>query len=630
MQDTCKKLAALSLRLAILACLALSLATPLFAQSYTATLEGLVTDRSGAVMPGAKVTLTSEATRVIQSVKSDQFGHYFFTMLPPASYKLSVESQGFETFARSGIILEVQQAARIDVQLVPGAVTTKIEVTGQAPRLDNVNASEGRVVNNEAILDFPIASGNGRDPTALAQLAPTIVPPGGYENGGGVNFSGNGGRLSITDILLDGVSTSVMQENSGIQGSQYHPTVELVQEFKIQTNSYSAEYGNSGGVVINMVTRSGGNQLHGNLFEFHQENALDANNFFSNMNGGSVGHYVHNEFGGTVGGPVYIPKLYDGRNKTFFFVQHDHLKVPGSPNQLYNTLPTAMEKQGNFSQSFNNDGTPVTVYDPATVCGEDGNPACAVDSNGNPIYVRQAFPGDIVPTNRWSSVAKALMPFFPDPTGSGTGPAHTNNYYAQGDGTNDWYEQTIKIDHNFTEKQRLMARYSLNYSISQGPNLWGSCPSSVASIPYCGNGAGNFMFPDGNNTYSSDRHQSAVVDYTNTLSPTTVLSLRWGVQRENNPYGITGETGGPIDTSLLGFQTTSSLMIQRAPSFGIEGYEQGINPALGPSVWTGWVSASSINDFVGSVTKVTGRTRSRWAPTFASSCSTTRNPTSIR
>ncbi len=568
--------------------LALSLSSPAFAQSYTASLEGIVTDPTGAVIPGAKVTLTNEATNVTRTATTDALGHYFFTFLPPASYKLNVESAGFTTFERTGMILQVQQAVRVDVQLKPGAVTTKIQVTGEAPRLDNVNATEGRVVNNASMLDLPI-SAQSRNPTAFAQLVPGVVPVGGYESGGGVNFSANGGRLDITDVLLDGVSVTTQEHNSGIQGAQYYPTVESVQEFKVQTNSFSAEYGNSAGTVINMVTRSGTNQLHGDVFEFNQISALKANNFFTNRAGGKVGRFVYNQFGGVAGGPVYIPKVYDGRDKTFFFVHHERKKVPGSPIENFSTVPTAAERQGDFSQSFYGDGTPVTIYDPTTV---------HQDASGT--WVRDPFPGNVIPPEKWSSVAKTAIPFYPNPTSDGTGPAHVNNYHAQGTNTSSWYEQEIKIDHNFTENQRLSARYSRDYSIGQDQtNLWGSCPSTAASLPYCGGSRGNFMFNGPG--YGSNKSQSGTVDYTNTITPTTVLNLRWGVMRQNSPSGIVGEKPY-FNEHDLGFQNTVSMQVQRAPSFGLQDYSQ-----LGPSIWTGSVNASDVNSFIGALTKVRGR-----------------------
>jgi hypothetical protein len=576
--------------------LALSVAVPLFAQSYTATLEGLVTDQSGAVIPGAKVIVTNEATNLGRNTVTDALGHYFFTLLPPGSYRLEASSTGFKGFVRTGMVLEVQQAVRVDVQLVPGAITTKVEVKDVAPRLDNVNATEGRVVDSHSMLDLPV-SAQSRNPTAFAQLTPGIVNPGGYESGGGVNFSANGGRLDLTDIVLDGVSTSVQEHNSGIQGFQYNPTVESVQEFKVQTNSFGAEYGNSAGALITMVTRSGTNQLHGDVFEFHQENAFDANSFFSNENGGSVGHYVYNRFGGVVGGPVYIPKVWDGRNKTFFFFAYEQEKIPGSTTKEYDTVPTAAERQGDFSKSFNGDGTPVELFDPNTA-----------QQNANGTWVRSPIPGNIINPSNWSSVAKSVIPFYPSPTSTGTGPAHIDNFYGQGTATSSWNERSIKIDHNFTVNQRLSARYSRDFSNSVSPNLWGSCPSSAASLPYCGNGAGNFMAPM-NNGFSSNKSQNAVVDYTNTLSPTTILNFRAGVSRLNAPSGINGELGY-FNEHDLGFKDSVSMQVQRAPSFFFQGYPNGDdtnNSSMGPNVWAGNINAADIIHAMGSVTKVKGK-----------------------
>lgn len=525
----------------------------LAAQSFTATLEGLVTDSSNSIIPGAKVVLTNEGTNVKLARDTDNRGYYFFTMLPPGNYRLEVMQSGFKTYSRTGIVLQVQQAARVDVALSLGEISTKVEVSGEAPRLDTVDATLGRVVDNKSMLDMPLGS---RNPLALAVLTPGLVPVGGYPSGGGVNFSANGGRLSQTDVLLDGVSLTVMEHNSGIQQIQLTPTVETVQEFKVQTNSFGAEYGNTGGAVIGMVSRSGTNQLHGDLFEFHRNNVLTANTFFANRNGDDVSVYSWNQFGGVLGGPVYIPKVYDGRNKTFFFVHHERTKTPASKIIEQDTVPTALEKSGDFSRTFDSQGNLITIYDPSTVT-----------QNSSGTWSRTAFAGNVIPTSMWSSVAAKAIAYYPNPTGDGTGPAHLNNYYATGRSENAWNEWTVKIDHNFNDRQRVSGRYTRDDTNNRPlHNLWGDCPSGAPS-EYCQEG--NFM-ASSNSTYTIDKPQNAIVDYTHVLSPTTVLNLRAGVTRQlwrQDGFGAIGS----FDSSVLGF-TGPSLQIQNSPGFSIDGY----------------------------------------------------------
>ncbi|MEN6607528.1 MAG: carboxypeptidase regulatory-like domain-containing protein, partial [Bryobacteraceae bacterium] len=543
-----------------------ALTPQLAAQTITATLEGVVSDASGAVVPGAKVDVTNERTNVTQTKTSDERGRYYFPLLPPGSYKLTVAVTGFKTFERSGMVLEVQQSARVDVALSPGDLAVKIEVTGEAPRLDAVDATMGRVVDNTSLLSMPLGS---RSPLALAQLAPGITSVGGYKSGGGISsLSANGGRLDQTDVLLDGVSLNVMEHNSGIQQLQIEPKVETIQEFKIQTDNFSAEYGSSGAAVISMVSRSGTNELHGSLFEFHQNNHLNANGFFNNKAGAKLPVSRHNQLGGTVGGPVYIPKVYDGRNKTFFFVHHERISVPGSRLTERDTVPTALEKAGDFSKSMNSSGQLLTIYDPATAY-----------KDGSGTWVRNPFAGNVVPKARFNAVAAKVISYYPDPNQSGV----VANYYADGNTTNTWYEQTVKMDQYFTALQRLTVRYTRDHSTSGSTtNLWGD---------------GNIMVP--NNFNKSDSTPwSAAADYTNALSPTMVLNLRLGFTRTLSSYDTQSNTGS-FDSSSLGF--AQDIQAQQTPMFYLEDYGQ-----TGPSIWNRQMRASDITHISGSLNKVAG------------------------
>ncbi|WP_321470228.1 TonB-dependent receptor [uncultured Paludibaculum sp.] len=536
------------------------------AQTVTARLEGVVSDASGAVIPNVNVELVNEATNVRQTTVSDTRGWYYFPLLPPGHYKLTVAVTGFKTFERSGMVLEVQQSARVDVVLSPGDLSVKVEVTGEAPRLDAVDATMGRVVDNTSLLSMPLGS---RSPLALAQLAPGITPVGGYKSGGGnAGLSANGGRLDQTDVLLDGVSLNVMEHNSGIQQLQIEPKVETIQEFKVQTDNFSAEYGNSGAAVISMVSRSGTNELRGSLFEFHQNNHLNANNFFSNRAGAGLPVWRYNQMGGAVGGPVYIPKVYDGRNKTFFFVHHERTAVPGSRLTERDTVPTEAQKAGDFSQTLASNGQVIQIFDPATA---------HKDVSGT--WIRDAFPGNKIPSSRVNAVAAKVMSYYP----AANQPGVVANFYADGNTKNTWYEQTIKIDHNFSERQRTYVRYTRDHSTDRSTkNLWGE---------------GNIMVP--NNFNQSDTTPwSAVADYTNVLSPTAVLNLRVGVTRTLSSYDTQSNTGSFLG-STLGFG--QDIQAQQTPMFYLEDYGQ-----TGPSIWNRQMRGSDISHFMASLSKVIG------------------------
>jgi hypothetical protein len=539
------------------------------AQTTMATLEGVVTDASRAVVPSVNVQLTNEGTNITATRKTDTAGRYYFPLLPPASYRLKVAVQGFSTFEQSGIVLQVQQAARVDVVLSPGELSTTVEVSGEAPRLDAVNATQGNVITNAEMLNMPIGSLN---PLSLAVLTPGVVGVGGYPTGGGVNFSANGGRLSITDVLLDGVTTSVMEHNSGIQDIQFTPTTEGVQEFKIQTNNYSAEYGTSGAVVISMVSKSGTNAFHGDGFEYYSNNDFDANNFFSNANGQPLTAYHASQYGGTVGGPIILPKIYNGRNKTFFFEHYERQANPTSKNTETDTVPTALEKNGDFSQTFDSSGNPVEIFDPSTV---------QQDSNGN--WTRAPYAGNVIPKGTWSPVAAKVIPFYPDPTSAGIGPSHQSNYFKLYDHSSNWYEQESRVDHNFTDNHRLSVRYSRIQSNNlDDQDAWG---------------AGNYMIPQGYNE-NPDTQQNAVANYTYILGPTAVLSLQWGLTRQLFAYDRIGASSS-FDPASLGFNGV--LDIQRPPYFQLEGYTY-----VGPDIFGRQEKAADVNHIQGSLTKVKG------------------------
>jgi len=316
-----------------------------FAQSFTASLQGTVTDVSGAVVPGASVMLSNEATQTRQAARTNGAGRYLFASVPAGRYRLAVELAGFKTYVTSGIELQVQRAASIDVALTPGDVSTKVEVTGEVPRLDTVDATLGRVVDNLSIRDMPLGSRNAMD---LVMLAAGVAGSGGST---GTNFVINGSRNSQSDVLIDGATATVTEQNGGVTDLKFKPSVDMVREFKVQTNSFNAEYGSTGGGIVNVVSMSGTNKFHGNLSEFLRNSALNANGFFSNRNGIKMVPFRRNQFGGTLGGPVLLPHLYMGRNRTFFFYHYEGTRQSSQATTL-DSVPTVRERNGDFSQTF--------------------------------------------------------------------------------------------------------------------------------------------------------------------------------------------------------------------------------------------------------------------------------------
>ncbi len=541
-------------------------ASRLQAQSFTASLQGTVTDSTGAIVPNARITLTNEGTNVKQDRQTNDRGGYLFTPLPPGVYKLVVEMAGFQAFVRSGMQLQVQQQATVDVALSVGDVTTSVVVAGETPRLDAVNATLGRVVENVSVLNMPLSTRNVLD---LAVIAPGVV---GSPGGTGTNFLSNGVRNSQSDVLIDGVTAAVHEQGGGATDVKFRPTVEAVQEFKVQTNSFNAEYGFTGGAVVNVVTRSGSNGLHGSLFEFLRNSSLNSNNFFSNRAGRSIVPFRRNQFGGAAGGPVWIPRLYNGRDKTFFFFHHEGTKQ-ASQVTTTQTLPTLLQKNGDFSQTFDAAGRLIRNFDPYSVTR---------DAAGNPL--RAAFAGNVIPAARFNPVAVNVIKFYPNPNQPGLPFTQTSNFFNSGATVSNAYQNTSKIDHNFNDRQRLSGRYSRARDSATPPNFWGP---------------GNWMVSTSNEP-TRNTTNNASLDYTHTIGPTSVMSLRWGLARQFGLRSFACEDKCGFSPSTFGFQGPWDATVP--PQFSPEGYQ-----AVGLNRFGLIRRGEDVQHAVGSFTKTHGR-----------------------
>ena len=281
-------------------------------QVTSGSLTGLVTDPSGAVVPGAKVVLTDTNKGYDYPATADSVGRYVITNLPPSAYSLSAEAPGFKTFRRGGIVLDVGTSSSVDVRLEVGATAQAVDVTAAAPLLSTQDAVTGQEVDRTLINDLPLV---GRAIFDLAFLAPGVIQaPGatfGPQNNGN-NFVSNGGRNATAEVLIDGVAATTYEPNTGINTVLYTPSVDAVQEFKIMQNNYTAEEGFTGNTYVNMVLRSGTNQYHGSVYDFLRNDKLDANYFFTNQAGGKIPPLRRNQYGLTFGGPIK-------KDKTFFF-----------------------------------------------------------------------------------------------------------------------------------------------------------------------------------------------------------------------------------------------------------------------------------------------------------------------
>lgn len=502
------------LRICFALLLALGSGLAAWAQTSTASISGIVSDATGAVVSGAEITVTETRRNTPVRTTTNTSGFYVVPELQPGLYRVRVEMQGFQAYILDELPLSTQQKATVNVVLQIGAITEQVSVTAEAQLLESTTSTLSSVVENKRIVDLPL---NGRRITDLATLVPGVF---GVRQGGlnstdaqdSIRFIVNGGFESTTDIMLDGVTTQTPSNNNQIFKSSALPSVEGIQEFRIQTNGYSAEYGRSGGGIVTMVTKSGTNRLHGSAFHFLRNHKLDANGFFANRAGRELTGFRRNQFGGSIGGPVALPKLYNGRDRTFFFALYEGERL-NQARFYQQTVPTALQRRGDFSQTFNTAGGRVNIYDPFTTRPDSARPG---------RFLRTAFPGNVIPASRLDPVALKMQSYYPEPNDPGRPFTNQFNFISRQGRTDPQDRVEFKVDHNVSERRRFFARFTRLIQNYGPANIWDNIATSGGSIMY-------------NNMHN------AAVDYTETLSPTMVLNLRYGLGRlrqERPGYGV--------------------------------------------------------------------------------------------
>lgn len=532
----------------------------LWAQSFTASVRGVITDQLAASLPGAKVTVTDVERNTSQSALADESGRYVITALPPGNYVLTVEAQGFKRFSSGRFTLVVQQQATVDAQMQVGDIASTVEVTGSAALVNTTIANLGQVVENKYIVSLPNIN---RNPMGLAYMTPGVVGSGGRRGDNSTNFVANGSRNSTSDVLLDGVTVTTVEQNSGITDLKFSPSVDAVQEFKMQTNFFSAEYGQTGGAVVNMVTKSGTNDFHGTGYYFLRHADLNANDWFSNRAGRAIPYYRRDQLGGVFGGPVV-------KNKTFFFGTYEYTKAK-SPTSLTKSFPTLLQRDGDFSQTFNGSGQLMTIYNPFDTFRNESN---AVE--------RRPFAGNIVPKSMMDPVALKALAFFPKANQTGAPLTQTSNWFEQGVNLSPSHQTNIKGDHNFNENNRISGRYSYARSTGSPPNLFGD---------------GNPALPNGGP--SNGTSHASVAEYTRIQSASTIWSVRYGLTYSTyarNPMGS-------FDLTQLGLPNYMKEQATFAvfPRFSPEGFDD-----IGTEGWLIMDRQEGVHHLSGSYNKILG------------------------
>lgn len=537
-------------------------ASPLCGQ--TAELTGRVMDSSDAVIVDADVTAINVDTGVRRPTTSNELGLYRVRLLPPGNYRVMVQKPGFRPINQSGITLTVDQVARIDFVLQVGPVTETVEVAVSAPLLESESANYGQVVTQRSVEELPL---NGRDPMFLITLTPGVSTGSSFDasqagnNNSGRNwfktdFSVGGGRNFEQEVLLDGAPNTSSDRNYAI----YIPPVDSTQEFKVLANPYSAEYGRTAGAVVSMVTKAGTNEFHGLAYEFHRNSVLDANLFFNNRNNVRRGSFRRHQFGANFSGPIF-------KDRTFFFADYEGFRQ-AVPATFLTTVPTELQRRGDFSQTFTRDGRLIGIYDYATLLrGSDGR------------WTRQPFPGNVIPQDRIDPVAAAVTSFYPLPNLPGDPLTAANNYINAAKDVLDMNKYGIRVDHHIGTGNRVFGRYSAQKSNNRRPGRWdaGEAPSNIQQI---------------------DDFLNIVVGDSHTFSPTMLGEIRASVARG---YPVQSVASAGFNLSALGFP---------APFLSVaESFFPSFVPSDVSQIGNGFINLQPRDTYslVGSVSKMAGR-----------------------
>jgi len=512
----------------ILLLLLFAFAPVTFAQEVRASITGTVTDSQGASIPGVTITAVNVANNASTTQVTNAAGLYLTPFLTPGTYRLTAEKQGFKRYVREGIILQVQDRSRLDITMEVGEIAQSVTVNAEVSQLQTESASRAQVIANELISQVPT---QGRNPFQIAWAAPGVVKTGGwrylrsFDIAGTSNFAVNGGRNRENEVLLDGISN--------VRGNRtviHVPTMESVQEFKVATNTYDAQYGRTGGGVVTIVTKSGTNQLHGTVFEDFQVEELNANQTELNRAGTRKPPNNINTFGAQAAGPVYIPKVFDGRNRLFWLISYEGMRQR-SADPGTGTMPLDAWRGGDFSSLLNAQGAQVTIYDPLTTAA-DGT--------------RTPFAGNRLPGNRINPVSANVIKTLPLPNSPGDGAARINNYIYPSRWIGNMDQWIGRMDWMINSKNNFYFRYGQNpFSEYRGlvfmtdlkqPNV----AEPTGNAPLIRNGR-NWTF-----------------DWTSTLSPRMTFNLRAGLARWEETTG--SSFGAGYDPRQLGF--ASSLVSQ--------------------------------------------------------------------
>ena len=519
-------------------CALIAIQAPVFGQaSYTAQIRGVVTDQTGAVVPNATVTITNDATNISLTAHSNDHGMYVLTGLRPAVYTIRAEATRFRVVEKKNVVLQVDQQTTIDFELHPLGVITTVEVISAPPLLDTEQASLGTDVSNEYVRDIPLYS---RGMFGLVFLAGGVTEATGsgindnYPTG--TNFVSNGQRNATAQITLDGSPISAPEQGEGGNSNVYYqPSVEIVQEFKVQNNGFSAEFGNNGGTIVNMVLKQGSNAFHGSGWWYGQRAAFDARDYF---NSDEKPDHVRDQYGFSLGGPLK-------KNKTFFFVDFEKVRQQ-DPLTLGGIVPTDLERTGDFSQS------PANLPDPLDPTGPTKDAGiydpCAGNFEPAPPCAHTPFSGYKIPAEKIDPIGQAILNLYPPANIPGAVYPETNFRKTVLISDPGW-QFDVKLDHQITANHKIGGRYSRHHDVYSVPTV-------------IGNG------DQGDGFIGTTNAQNGSAEYSWAITPTTLWTSRLSVDRVHAPV----QANNYPTLSDLGLSPVLAANgLTRVPSINVDG-----------------------------------------------------------
>ncbi len=512
-----------------------SMLPALRAQEFRATIAGQVTDASGATVAQATIIATKTDTNTKYQTITGMDGLYTLPFLQPGPYQITAEAPGFKLFSQSGIIVNANARITLNITLTVGATTESIVVTADAPMLDTESASTGQLITQRQVENLPL---NGRNPFALARLAfgvnptnPNVYQIRPFDVGGATANAMGGAKSGSNEILLNGVPDM----GSTGRGLAYSPPLDAVDEVRVQIFEADASYGNTGGGTVNVTTKGGTNQFHGSAYEYNQTSALSATDFFINKAGQKRPVTRQNQYGGTLGGPLILPRLIDGRDKVFFHFAYEGFKA-STPAPRTSSVPTAAMRKGDFSALLAL-GPNYQFYDPATGLMQGG------------VVVRQPFQGNVIPTHRLDPLGLKLMDYWPSPNLPGKQDG-SNNFFFNGVQKDNYNSYLGRLDFNFTDDNRLFFEIHQSEFKQHKDDVLGNIASGVV------------LRRD---------NWGGVLDDVHMFSPTFILNTRLGVTRF---AATTTANSIGFDPTSIGFPAylAANATILAMPRINTEGF----------------------------------------------------------